>query len=219
MILETLQVGPLQVNCYIVGCEESGEGVVIDAGGDAAKILGRVRELGLSVRYLLNTHGHFDHVGGNRAVREATGAEFLIHERDVYFLSRAADAGRDFGVETENSPEPDRLLEDGLVLPFGRYRLEVIHTPGHSPGGCCLWCAAEGVVFSGDTLFNGSIGRIDLPGGNPSTLARSIRERLYALPDNTRVYPGHGSPTTIGHERVNNPHVRGVSRHVPESPE
>jgi glyoxylase-like metal-dependent hydrolase (beta-lactamase superfamily II) len=209
MILEALQVGPLQVNCYIVGCEESREGVVIDAGGDAEEILARVGKLGLSIRYLLSTHGHFDHVGGNRAVLAATGAEFLIHERDSYFLSRAAESGRDFGVETENSPEPDRFLEDGMQLEFGSHCLEVIHTPGHSPGGCCLWCEAERVVFTGDTLFNGSIGRFDLPGGNPSLLARSIRERLYALPDDTRVCPGHGTWTTIGHERLHNPHVRG----------
>lgn len=209
MIIEIVQVGPLMVNCYIVGCQESREGVVIDAGGDAEKILARVSELGLSVRYLLNTHGHFDHVGGNRAVLAATGAEFLIHERDVYFLAKAADSGRDFGVTTENSPEPDRFLEHGLILGFGGCTLEVIHTPGHSPGGCSLWCAAERCVFTGDTLFNGSVGRIDLPGGNPMMLADSIRERLYALPDDTRVYPGHGSWTTIGHERLNNPHVRG----------
>lgn len=209
MILDVLQVGPLMVNCYIVGCQESREGVVIDAGGDAEKILARVGELGLTVRYLLNTHGHFDHVGGNRAVLSATGAEYLIHKWDVYFLSRAAESGRDFGVESEDSPEPDRFLEDGMVLEFGGHGLEVIHTPGHSPGGCCLWSAGEQVVFTGDTLFNGSIGRYDLPGGNPSMLAQSIRERLYALPDDTRVYPGHGTWTTIGHERLHNPHVRG----------
>lgn len=213
MILESLQVGPLKVNCYILGCEASREGVVIDAGGDAEKILAKVGERGLSIRYLLNTHGHFDHVGGNRAVRAATGAEFLIHEWETYFLSRAADSGREFGVETENSPEPDRFLEHGMILEFGGHRLEVIHTPGHSPGGCCLWCEAEGIVFTGDTLFNGSIGRFDLPGGNPSALTSSIRERLYALPDATRVFPGHGSWTTIGHERLHNPHVRGPKAH------
>jgi len=208
VILEKVTVGPLQVNCYIIGCEDTDEGVIIDAGGSVEKILARVDSHGLRVKYLLNTHGHFDHVGGNRALLAAVDAEFLIHEKDAFLLSLASEAGSDFGVETENSPEPDRYLVDGMRLEFGRYCLEVIHTPGHSPGGCCLYCADQGVVFTGDTLFNGSIGRIDLPGGSHELLLRSIRERLFTLPDETRVYPGHGPSSTIGRERLSNPHVR-----------
>jgi glyoxylase-like metal-dependent hydrolase (beta-lactamase superfamily II) len=208
VIIETIPVGPLKANCYIVGCETTGEGAVIDAGGDAEKILDRVNALGLTLRYVLNTHGHFDHVSANRALlEEVTGAELCIHERELYFACSAAAAGRDFGVAAEDSPEPDRFLEDGMRLTLGRYRLQVIHTPGHSLGGCCFWCESEGVVFTGDTLFNGSIGRVDLPGGSLHRLQRSIRERLYVLGDSTRVYPGHGTASSIGRERLANPHV------------
>lgn len=207
MIIETVQVGPLQVNCYILGCEETNEGVVIDAGGNIERILDKVNSLGLTVKYLLDTHGHFDHVGGNRAIIEATGARFLIHAKDAFLLSMAEVSGRDFGVETENSPEPDGFLTDGMIVEFGGCRLEVIHTPGHSPGGCCLYCASEGVVFTGDTLFNGGVGRIDLPGGSHEVLMRSIRERLFTLPDETRVFPGHGTSSCIGREKLSNLHA------------
>jgi hydroxyacylglutathione hydrolase len=208
MILESVQVGPLQANCYIIGCEKTREGVVIDAGGSVDRILARISASCLSVKYLLNTHGHFDHVGGNRALLEAVEAEFLIHENDTFFLPLAAEIGREFGGGTENSPEPDRFLSHGMTIPFGEYHLQVIHTPGHSPGGCCLYCPSERVLFTGDTLFNGSVGRIDLPGGSPEALQRSIRERLFSLPEETRVFPGHGPSSTIGRERLSNPHVR-----------
>jgi glyoxylase-like metal-dependent hydrolase (beta-lactamase superfamily II) len=207
MIIETIQVGPLKVNCYIVGCEETGEAVVIDAGGDTEKILEKVRSRGLRVKYIVNTHGHFDHVGGNRSLIEATGAELMVHPKDAFLLPMAAAAGADFGVQVENSPEPDRFLADGMDIEFGVHRLRVIHTPGHSPGGCCLYCKNEGVVFTGDTLFNGSIGRYDLPGGLLPVLMESLRERVMTLPAETRVYPGHGPSTSISHERVCNPHI------------
>jgi glyoxylase-like metal-dependent hydrolase (beta-lactamase superfamily II) len=131
----------------------------------------------------------------------------MIHAKDIFLLTMAEAAGRDFGVEIENSPEPDGFLADGMIVEFGGCRLEVIHTPGHSPGGCCLYCADERVVFTGDTLFNGSVGRIDLPGGSHEVLIRSIRDRLFTLPGDTKVYPGHGPSTNIGLERMYNPHV------------
>ena len=208
MIIETIPVGPLQVNGYILGCERSREGVVIDAGGDVDRLLARITKLGLSIRYLLDTHGHFDHVGGNRAFLEATGAKFLIHERDAFLLSMAADAGRSFGVLTENSPQPDQYLTDGMTISFGDQRLKVIHTPGHSPGGCCFYGRSTGVLFTGDTLFNGSVGRTDLPGGSMEVLTRSIRERLAILPESTKVYPGHGPSSTIAIELFSNPFLR-----------
>jgi glyoxylase-like metal-dependent hydrolase (beta-lactamase superfamily II) len=207
MIIETIPVGPLQANCYLLGCEESREGVVIDAGGSVDRILGRVKDLGLKVRYLVSTHGHFDHVGGNRAVIEGTGARYLIHEKDAFLLSMASASGRSFGVEVENSPEPDDYLADGMCIEFGKQQLQVIFTPGHSPGGCSLYCAQEGAVFTGDTLFSGSVGRTDLPGGSMETLIRSIKQRLFTLPDTTRVYPGHGPSSTIAIERISNPYV------------
>jgi len=208
MIIETVPVGPLQVNSYILGCEESREGVVIDAGGSVDRLLARIEKLGLTIRYLLDTHGHFDHVGGNRAFIEATGARFLIHEKDAFLLSMAASSGRDFGVLAENSPEPDEFLTDGMTITFGNQTLEVIHTPGHSPGGCCFHNAAAGALFTGDTLFNGSVGRTDLPGGSMDVLVRSIRDRLAILPDTTRVFPGHGPSSTIAIELYSNPFLR-----------
>jgi glyoxylase-like metal-dependent hydrolase (beta-lactamase superfamily II) len=207
LIIESIPVGPLKANCYLLGCEDTREGVIIDAGGDAERILERVSLHRLTVKHLLNTHGHFDHVGANRAVRDATGGELLIHGKDAFFLPRAAHSGAQWGVQTESSPDPDGLLEDGMTVRFGGCLLQVIHTPGHSPGGCSLYCEREGVVFTGDTLFNGSIGRSDFAGGDHAELIRSIRERLFTLPDATRVYPGHGPATTIGNERLHNPHV------------
>lgn len=208
MIIETVPVGPLQVNGYILGCERSHEGVVIDAGGSVDRLLARVTKLGLTIRYLLDTHGHFDHVGGNRAFLEATGARFLIHERDAFLLSMASDAARGFGVDADNSPQPDQYLTDGMVVEFGDQRLEVIHTPGHSPGGCCFYSRDAAALFTGDTLFNGSVGRTDLPGGSMEVLVRSIRERLAILPESTRVYPGHGPSSTIAIELFSNPFLR-----------
>ncbi|MDD2338226.1 MAG: MBL fold metallo-hydrolase [Geobacteraceae bacterium] len=207
MIIEAILVGPIKADCYLIGCETTGEAAVIDAGGDAELILGRARLHGLTIRFILNTHGHFDHVSAIQAICEATGAEFRIHERETYFPSSAAAAGREFGVEAEDAPEPDCFLTDGMTIGIGTYLLQVIHTPGHSMGGCCFWCESEGVVFTGDTLFNGAIGRVDLPGGSLFSLHRSIKERLYVLGDHTRVYPGHGTTTTIGRERLHNPHV------------
>lgn len=208
MIIESIPVGALQVNGYILGCEKSLEGVVIDAGGSVDKLLARIKKLGLTIRYLLNTHGHFDHVGGNRAFIKATGAAFLIHERDAFFLSMAAEAGKGFGTITENSPQPDSFLTDGLIIKFGTQRLRVIHTPGHSPGGCCFYSQAAGAVFTGDTLFNGAVGRVDLPGGSMEQLVRSIRERIATLPETTRVYPGHGPSSTIAIELFTNPFLK-----------
>lgn len=208
MIIETVSVGPLQVNGYVLGCERSHEGVVIDAGGSVDRLLTRIRKLGLSIRYLIDTHGHFDHIGGNRAFLEATGASFLIHEKDAFLLSMASDSARSFGVVAENSPQPDQFLTDGMTIEFGDQRLEVIHTPGHSPGGCCLYSADAGALFTGDTLFNGSVGRTDLPGGSMEVLVRSIRERLAILPETTRVFPGHGPSSTIAIELFTNPFLR-----------
>jgi len=208
MIIETVPVGPLQVNSYILGCEESHEGVVIDAGGSVERLLARIEKLGLSIIYLIDTHGHFDHVGGNRAFIEATGARFLIHQKDAFLLSMATVSAREFGVEAENSPQPDDFLTDGMIIQFGVQRLEIIHTPGHSPGGCSIYSAEAGAVFTGDTLFNGSAGRTDLPGGSMEVLMRSIRERLATLPESTRIFPGHGPSSTIAIELFSNPFVR-----------
>lgn len=207
MIFETVVVGPLGVNCFILGCEQTREGVIVDPGAESERILERVGELGLTIRMVVNTHGHFDHVGGNRRVLEATGAKLLVHRDDVHFLSRAADVAAMYGLETENSPFPDTVLEDGMTLGAGTLTLRVLHTPGHTPGGCCLLLEGEGKVITGDTLFEESVGRTDFPGSSHEALITSIREKLLTLPDETEVYPGHGPATSIGRERRYNSYL------------
>ncbi|SNB44894.1 MBL fold metallo-hydrolase [Geobacter sp. DSM 9736] len=207
MIFESVVVGELGVNCFILGCEKTKEGIVVDPGGEPGRILAAVSQLGLSVKYVINTHGHFDHVGGVKEVLAATGARYLVHREDVPFLSRASDSARAYGLRAENPPLPDEFMEDGLTVSFGECRLKVIHTPGHTPGGCCLYLEDENVVITGDTLFAESVGRTDLPGGSHEILVAGIRDRLLNLPEETSVWPGHGPASTIGHERRHNPYL------------
>jgi hydroxyacylglutathione hydrolase len=203
MILIRLVVGPLQVNCFILADEKTKETVVIDPGDDAQEILRIIREKGLKVKYIINTHAHFDHVGANRAIKEATGAGLLIHEDDAPVLATVSNQSRSFGMNPVSSPAPDRLLKHGDIITAGEISLKVLHTPGHTAGGISL--LEEGIVFTGDSLFAGSIGRTDLPGGDLMTLLQSIRENLLTLPDDTKVFSGHGPASTIGDERNENP--------------
>jgi len=205
MICDSLEVGPLGVNCFILGCEETREGVIIDAGGDAEEIVAAVERRGLTIVHIINTHGHFDHIGANRAVKEHFGADLLIHAADIPLLSRAADVARGYGILGENSPQPDAFLNDGMEITFGKQHMTVLHTPGHTPGGCCFYLQVEKKVITGDTLFADSIGRTDLPGGSYEQLLESIRTKLFTLPDDVVAYPGHGPETTIGHEKRCNP--------------
>ena len=206
MIITSLAVGPIQANCFIIGCEATLVGAVIDPGDDADRILAEVKNAGLRIAHIINTHGHFDHVGGNRQLKAATNAELMIHPLDAPMLNQLDRMAGAFGLNAENSPAPDRLLEDGHTIAVGDLQLEVIHTPGHTPGGISLH--ADGCVFVGDTLFQGSIGRTDFPGGDFDTLLTSIRTRLFALDDTTTVYTGHGPETTIGKEKRLNPFAR-----------
>lgn len=209
MIFEIVVVGQLGVNCFVLGCEETHEGVIIDPGADADVVSRVVQRHNLNIKYILNTHGHFDHVGGNARIKSATGAGLMIHEADRVYLGRAAASAANYGITAENSPNPDQLLEDGMSITFGNQQITVFHTPGHTPGGCCFYSQGENLLISGDTLFAESIGRTDLPGGSHSQLLSSIRGKLLVLPDETTVYPGHGPETTIGHEKRYNPYLNG----------
>jgi len=206
VIVDKVVVGPFASNCYIVGSESNKEGMIIDPGDEAGRILNKVKDLKLDIKFIVLTHGHIDHIGALKEVKEATGAEVAIHGDDVAHLQDRLVAVA-FGLSYPTPPPPDRLLKGGESLDIGDLHFEVLHTPGHTPGGICL--LGEGVVFSGDTLFNYGIGRTDLPGGNYSQLMNSLQTKLMTLPDNTVVYSGHGAATTIGAERKGNPFLSG----------
>lgn len=206
MIFEKMEVGPLGVNCFVLGCTKTREGVVIDPGGNVDRIIDAVRRHDLKIRYIINTHGHFDHVGGNLKAVQAFEAPLLIHKNDAEMLGRSAEVASMYGMQGENSPEPNAFLTEGMELTFGGHRMKVLHTPGHTQGGCCLYLEAEHKVITGDTLFADSIGRTDLPGGSHEQLLTSVRTALFTLPDDVTVYPGHGPETTIGHEKRSNPY-------------
>ena len=210
MLIKSMAVGPIQANCYILGCKETMEAAVIDPGGEADRILQSLAASQLTLKYILNTHGHFDHVAANRSVKEATSAQILIHSLDAPMLDNLAASAATWGLSAENSPQPDRLLAEGETVTFGKLALRVIHTPGHTPGGVSFHC--DDMVFVGDTLFAGSVGRTDFPGGDATTLKKSIQQKLFTLGDTAVVYPGHMGTTTIGQERRNNPFVgeRGI---------
>jgi glyoxylase-like metal-dependent hydrolase (beta-lactamase superfamily II) len=205
MIIKTLAVGPIMANCFIVGCKETLEAAVIDPGDEAERILGSVAELNLNVKVIINTHGHFDHVSANKGVNAATKAPILIHALDAPMLQQISASAANWGLSAEDSPAPERTLDEGDTIRFGKIAFKVIHTPGHTPGGISLF--ADGHVFVGDTLFAGSIGRTDFPGGDFATLKSSIQDKLFRLGDDVRVFTGHGPETSIGRERRHNPFV------------
>lgn len=205
LVVNQLSVGPLQVNCFIVSCDKTKEAMVIDPGEDGLKILSLVEQEGIKVDKVVNTHGHFDHIGANQQVVESTGAELMLHKDDLPVLQNARNHAEVYGLNVAPSPEPDTLLDQGDTFSVGEHLFQVFHVPGHSPGGICL--LSEGHLFVGDVLFSGSIGRTDLPGGDFDSLVEGVREKLFSLPDETVVHPGHGPDTTIGRERQMNPFV------------
>ncbi|WP_243276933.1 MBL fold metallo-hydrolase [Desulfallas sp. Bu1-1] len=203
MIFEGFGVGPMDSNCYIIGCEKTRTAAVVDPGAEGGRILRRLESLGLTCKYIIITHGHIDHIGALKEVQQATGAEVLIHKDDAGMLTSPAQNLSLFMGSMLKFKEADRLLEDGDKIQVGDITLEVIHTPGHTPGGICLKVGQD--LITGDTLFAGSVGRSDFPGGNHNVMINSIKTKLLVFPDSTRIYPGHGPSSTIGAEKRHNP--------------
>lgn len=206
LIVRGIVVGVFAENCWVIGSRSSGEGILIDPGAQPEQIMSMVEDTGLTVKLIANTHAHIDHILGVRGVQEATGAKFLLHSLEAASLAGSAgSAARWMGGAVEPPPEPDVLLSDGDEVEVAGVKLKVIHTPGHTPGGVCFY--TEPVLFSGDTLFRGSIGRTDMPGGSYEQLMAGIVDRLLVLPDDTVVLPGHMDETQIGIERRTNPFI------------
>jgi hydroxyacylglutathione hydrolase len=208
MILESFPVGPLQCNCTLMGDEEAGEAIVIDPGDEVGRIQRRLTELGLKLKQILVTHAHIDHVGGALRLKRLTGAPIFLNENDLPLLKMMESQAGWLGIPTPETAPPDESLSDGLIVGLERYPAQVLHTPGHTQGSVCLHFVPLKLLIAGDTLFAGGIGRTDLPGGNTNQIMDSIHSRLLALPDETKVLPGHGPATTIGTERASNPFLR-----------
>jgi hydroxyacylglutathione hydrolase len=209
VIIEVRAVPPFDKNGFVVGCPETGAAVLIDPGDEADALLDAIRAHQLTVKYILLTHAHFDHITGVSRAKAVLNVPIGLHRADEFLYKAAVQQGIAFGFKVEAQPPIDFYLEEAAVIEFGSCSASVSHTPGHSPGGVCLAIGRQGdasrTLFVGDTLFAGGIGRTDLPGGDLHTLLASIRTVLFAFPDDSVVWPGHGSETTIGHERRTNP--------------
>jgi glyoxylase-like metal-dependent hydrolase (beta-lactamase superfamily II) len=211
MILEIRAVEPFMKNAFVLGCEESRQGVIIDPGDEVDLLLQAANSHRLSIQHILLTHGHMDHITGVARAKSALGAPVWLHEDDNFLYRAVVQQGMAFGFQVDPQPPVDSFYKGQGPVRFGRYGAWVLHTPGHCPGGVCLAVGRDDetqrTLFVGDTLFAGSIGRTDLPGGDHETLLRSIREVLFQFPDDTVVYPGHGESTTIGREKLTNPYL------------
>lgn len=212
MILETFPVGPLACNCTLLGDQPGGEAMVIDPGDNIPHILARLAAHRLTLRQIVVTHGHIDHVGGALRLRRATGAPILLNQNDLPLLDMMDVQAGWLGIAPPEVAPPDASADDGLTLGLAAHPARVLHTPGHTPGSICLYFQTDSLLIAGDTLFAGSIGRTDLPGGDSRQILRSLHDRLLPLPGETRVIPGHGRPTTIGDERETNPFLQPGAR-------
>lgn len=201
MIFERLVVGPLEENAYVIGDEATRQAIVVDPGDEADRIIDIIKDKNLKVHSVICTHTHFDHVGAVGDIRKATGAKILIHKNDLQVYETAKDQAAFWGYDIDDIPEPDGFIDEGGVIEAGNLKFKVMHTPGHSPGGICLY--GEGILLSGDTIFKGSVGRTDFPGGSTEELKKSFR-RVLDLPQDTKIYSGHGPETTVGMEKKTN---------------
>ncbi|MDH5202658.1 MAG: MBL fold metallo-hydrolase [Nitrospirota bacterium] len=201
MIIKKLVVGPLESNCYIIADEITKETLVIDPGDEPDRILELINENGFKVKYIFCTHAHLDHIGAVIDIKEATGAKIVIHQDEQVIYKGAREQAATWGYELDPLPEPDIFISDENIVEIGNLKLEVFHTPGHSPGGSCLY--GEGILITGDTLFAGSVGRTDFYGGDIEKLKKSFK-RLMSLPDKVKILPGHGPESTIGKEKESN---------------
>jgi len=206
LVIKRFMVGAIETNCYVVSCPDTREAVVIDPGDYDPSLAAYLEQQDLVVKYIINTHSHFDHTGGNKKVKDATGAPLLIHRAEAGMLPRINLLALMFGLKVDKSPQADGFLAEGDEVKFGNISLNVLETPGHSPGSITLY--ADNVAFVGDTLFAGSIGRTDLPGGSYDRLIQSITGKIVPLGDDTVVYSGHGPETTVGREKQYNPFLR-----------
>jgi hydroxyacylglutathione hydrolase len=205
-------VGLFRENCWIVGSRRRGEACVIDPGDEPEQILALARDMGVRITRVVASHAHLDHIMAARAIVEATGAPFLLHQADQFIADNLPVSARMLlGHDVPPAPTPDAFPTDGQDLEIAGVTVQVIHTPGHTPGSLCLYAADARLLFSGDTLFRESVGRTDLPGGDTDQILRSISRRLFALPADTRVLPGHMQETTIAYEKAHNPFVRGTA--------
>ena len=210
MIRETFPVGPLQCNCTILGDETTREAVVVDPGDNIPQIIALLKKHALTVKQIVITHAHIDHIAGAQQLKKLTGAPILYSQKDLPLVAMMDVQAGWLGIPTPEVAPPDADLVNGLAIKAGEIQGEVIHTPGHTQGSSCIYLPKESLLLAGDTLFAGSVGRTDLPGGDTRTLIKSIRERLLSLPDKTLVIPGHGNSTSIEVERESNPFLQDV---------
>jgi len=208
LILESLAVGPLQTNCFVVACEETRKGIVVDPGDNVQAILDAIGRNEVELVEIVATHGHFDHIGRAATLVERTGVPFAAHRGDLHIIGALQSVAGSFGLSADPPPHVSRYLEEGDTVEFGNTSVRVLHTPGHSPGGIALVWPGNAIV--GDTVFAGSIGRTDFEGGDLDILLESVRTRLFPLGDGVRLHPGHGGSTTVAQERQTNPFLAGI---------
>lgn len=206
MIIKSIVVGPLEVNCYILGCDDTKEAAIIDPGDDADEIIKTVEKEGLKPKFIINTHAHFDHVGGVKTIQDHFKIDFVLHKEDQFVLESLNEQTATFGLGKVPEPKVNKFVDNEDEISLGQNMIKVIHTPGHTPGGVCYYVGNS--IFVGDTLFAGSIGRTDFPGGSHEGLIKSVKERIFPLGDDVVVYPGHGPSTTIEEEKRHNPFLK-----------